>query len=78
MYGKHEKSTEFWRGKREEKKNLVEGLNLDENITIKLMLKRKIKKTYTGCIYLKMQTELRCCEKGNEISGSINRREYLD
>jgi hypothetical protein len=53
-------------------------LMVDAIITLKCMLNESVLNALTRLIWLKIRSSGGFCESGNEFSGSIKRRAFLD
>jgi hypothetical protein len=69
--------TIFWSENLKER-DLSEDLSVGGRIISEWTLGKQGEKVWTGCIWLRIGTSGRCCEHGDEPSGSIKRGEYVD
>jgi hypothetical protein len=69
--------TGFWRGNLRERDH-VEDPGIDGRIRLKWTFRKLDVGVWTGLIWLGIWTDVCTCECGNEPSGSIRCREFLD
>jgi hypothetical protein len=67
--------TKFW-SRNVKGRDHSEDLGVDERI-LEWIVMEYVRKVWTGFIWLRIRTS-GCCEHGNELSGSVIGREFLD